>query len=137
MNRNFQQQYLRAAAARLGLTQKQLAQQMGVSLQTLEKWLAPEQSSNFRPMPTIAWKMVRTVLEVHLLKRQRLTNPPVGGKVRGMQAHQPEETTSNRHQLIMDHLLAHGISNLEDAPDELLHEAHEKADEILGKGNDD
>ena len=65
MNRNFQQQYLRAAAARLGLTQKQLAQEMGVSLQTLEKWLAPELSSNFRPMPTIAWKMVRTVLEVH------------------------------------------------------------------------
>ena len=44
-------------------------------------------------------------------------------------------TNSKRDILVNDHLLALGITSIEDAPDDLIDEAHEYADSILGKGN--
>ena len=55
-----QQQYLRDAASLLGLTQKGLAERMGVPWSTFEKWLAPETSKSFREMPQMAWRLIRT-----------------------------------------------------------------------------
>lgn len=46
-------------------------------------------------------------------------------------------TTSKRDELISQHLRAAGVFSIEEAPDELLDEAHDEADKILGKGNDD
>ena len=45
-------------------------------------------------------------------------------------------TTSKRDILVSEFLLKNGITSLIDAPDELIDEAHENADGILGKGKD-
>ncbi len=39
--------------------------------------------------------------------------------------------------LIDEHLRNNGIYSIEDAPDELIDEAHRAADKILGEGKDD
>ncbi|MNK06933.1 hypothetical protein D3C87_248360 [compost metagenome] len=44
--------------------------------------------------------------------------------------------SSKRDILVMEHLNALGITSIDEAPDELIDEAHEEADKILGKGND-
>lgn len=41
---------------------------------------------------------------------------------------------SKRDILVSEHLLGLGIMSIEDASDELIEEAHEEADKILGKG---
>lgn len=48
-----------------------------------------------------------------------------------------ELATTERDRIVWDHLRANGISSIEDAPDEILEEAHKIADKALGKGNDD
>lgn len=47
-----------------------------------------------------------------------------------------ELASSKRDTLVTQHLLALGISSIEDSPDELVREAHAEADKILGVGND-
>lgn len=44
--------------------------------------------------------------------------------------------SSKRDILVNEHLQALGISSIDDAPAELIDEANEEADKILGKGND-
>jgi hypothetical protein len=41
---------------------------------------------------------------------------------------------NKRDILVSEHLQKLGIMSIEDAPDELIEEAHEEADKILGKG---
>jgi hypothetical protein len=43
---------------------------------------------------------------------------------------------SKRDILVNEYLNALGISGIDDAPDELMNEANEEADKVLGKGND-
>jgi hypothetical protein len=43
--------------------------------------------------------------------------------------------SSKRDILVNEHLNALGIMSIDDAPNELIKEAHEEADKILGKGN--
>lgn len=80
---SWQQQRLRDAAALLGLTQREIAKQMGVPWPTFEKWLAPTESKSFRAMPAMAGRFVNTIVENHVLKQrlQVLRYPPLGGIV--------------------------------------------------------
>ena len=136
-----QQQFLRDTAINLKLTQKELAQRMNVPWATFEKWLAPEGSKSFREMPQMAWRLVRTVVENNALSNRlnRFTNPPMGGTIENIElddedCDMDEFETSKRDILIAEHLRSHGIYNIEDAPDELLDEASDEADKVLGKG---
>lgn len=78
-----QQQFLREAAGRLGLSQADFARRIGAPLSTFEKWMADPQSNRFREMPSIAWSLVREVLEHEDLRsklnRQKFDNRPLGG----------------------------------------------------------
>lgn len=139
-----QQQYLRDAASLLGLTQKSLAERMGVPWATFEKWLAPEASKSFREMPQMAWRLVRTVIEKDALAKrlELLTNPPLGGIINPIPQDEDydmdddEFATSKRDILISEYLQARGIFGIEDAPDDMLDAAHAEADQVLGKGQD-
>ena len=63
-----QQEFLRAAARELGLTQSQLAARMCAPWATFQKWLAPAGSLQGREMPQIAWQLVREILAHEELK---------------------------------------------------------------------
>lgn len=63
-----QQEFLRAAAKSLGLTQSQLAERMGAPWNTFETWLLPVESKNSREMPAIGWQLVREILVHEKLK---------------------------------------------------------------------
>lgn len=43
---------------------------------------------------------------------------------------------SKRDILVNEYLNALGISSIDDAPEELIGEANDEADKVLGKGND-
>lgn len=139
-----QQQYLRDAASLLGLTQKGLAERMGVPWSTFEKWLAPEASKSFREMPQMAWRLVRTVIEKDVLAKrlESLTAPPMGGIIHPAPSDEDydmdddEFATSKRDILISEYLQARGIYSIEDAPDDMLEAANAEADQVLGKGLD-
>ena len=139
-----QQQYLRDAASLLGLTQKGLAERMGVPWSTFEKWLAPETSKSFREMPQMAWRLIRTVIEKDVLVKrlELLTGPPMGGKINLVKQDEDydmdedEFATSKRDILISEYRQSQGIYSIEDAPDDMLDAAHEEADQVLGKGLD-
>jgi Mg/Co/Ni transporter MgtE len=47
-----------------------------------------------------------------------------------------DSKSSKRDVLVNEHLIALGIMSIDDAPDELIEEANEEADKVLGKGND-
>lgn len=66
-----QQEFLREAAASLGLTQEGLAKRMGAPWPTFSKWLLPAESTNAREMPQIAWTLVREILAHEKLKAQK------------------------------------------------------------------
>lgn len=53
-----QQDLLRQAMARSGQTRAQLAAGMGVAKRTLDKWLLPETSGDFRRMPETALRLL-------------------------------------------------------------------------------
>lgn len=53
-----QQDILRLAMRRSGQTRAQLAEALGVARRTLDKWLLPEGSSDFRAMPETAWRLL-------------------------------------------------------------------------------
>ena len=48
---------------RLGLTRAGFAQRISVPEKTLDKWLAPSDTSDFRNMPDVVWAYVREILE--------------------------------------------------------------------------
>jgi hypothetical protein len=51
--------------------------------------------------------------------------------------HDDDLRVTKRTMLIDEHLRNNGIYSIEDAPDELIDEAHRAADKILGEGKDD
>jgi len=69
-----QQEFLRGAAATLGLTQKELATRMCAPWETFRKWLMPSESGSYREMPEIAWQLVREILDNEKLKNKNLKN---------------------------------------------------------------
>lgn len=71
-----QQEFLREAAKTLNLTQTGLAARMGASWSTFEKWLLPTENASAREMPSIAWQLVREILDHEKLKLEKGTSAP-------------------------------------------------------------
>lgn len=57
-----QQDFLRDAMDRLGMTRDQFCERIATKRKTLDNWLLPE-SESARGMPDIAWKFIREILE--------------------------------------------------------------------------
>ncbi|WP_260430299.1 MULTISPECIES: transcriptional regulator [unclassified Burkholderia] len=58
-----QQVFLRGAMTSLGMTRMEFAERISVPIKTLDKWLAPASTSDFRNMPDVVWAYVREVLD--------------------------------------------------------------------------
>lgn len=57
-----QQDFLRGAMQALGLTRAAFAARISVPEKTLNKWLAPADTSDYRNMPEVVWSYVREIL---------------------------------------------------------------------------
>ncbi|SIO72766.1 hypothetical protein SAMN05444172_9249 [Burkholderia sp. GAS332] len=57
-----QQEFLRDAIHRLGLTRAGFAKRISVPEKTLDKWLAPAETTDFRNMPEVVWAYIREIL---------------------------------------------------------------------------
>lgn len=58
-----QQDFLRDAMQKLGMTRDQFCKRISVPRKTLDKWLAPEGSKESRAMPEMAWAYIREILD--------------------------------------------------------------------------
>ncbi|MDN7726546.1 transcriptional regulator [Burkholderia gladioli] len=58
-----QQEFLRQAMTTLGMTRAQFAKRISVPIKTLDKWLAPKDTTDFRNLPDVVWAYVREILE--------------------------------------------------------------------------
>ena len=66
-----QQQFLRDAKDKLGMTWKEFATRIGAPEPTLKKWsLITDSESNGREMPSTVWVLVREVLAHEALKKK-------------------------------------------------------------------
>jgi predicted transcriptional regulator len=63
-----QQQFLRIAIAELGLTRKEFSARIGCAPRTLEKWLLPLDSQEFRTMPEPVRVLIREIRAHEILK---------------------------------------------------------------------
>ncbi|MBB1636083.1 transcriptional regulator [Cupriavidus sp. UME77] len=54
-----QQEFLREAMGSLGMTRVAFAKRISVPEKTLDKWLAPTETTDFRNMPEVVWAYVR------------------------------------------------------------------------------
>lgn len=57
-----QQEFLRDAMRQLDMTRPQFAERIGTKARTLDNWLLPSDSNEFRAMPDMVWKFVREIL---------------------------------------------------------------------------
>jgi predicted transcriptional regulator len=57
-----QQEFLREAMGTLGMTRAAFAKRISVPEKTLDKWLAPSETTDFRNMPEVVWAYVREIL---------------------------------------------------------------------------
>jgi len=57
-----QQDFLREAMQSLGLTRSAFASRISVPEKTLNKWLAPLDTNDYRNMPDVVWAYVREIL---------------------------------------------------------------------------
>lgn len=58
-----QQVFLRDAMASLGMPRTEFAERISVPIKTLDKWLAPANTADFRNMPDVVWAYVREILD--------------------------------------------------------------------------
>lgn len=63
-----QQDFLRAAMAELDMTRDRFCERLGCARRTLDKWLLPQTSKDFRNMDEAMWKFVREILAHEKLK---------------------------------------------------------------------
>lgn len=64
-----QQEFLRDAKAKLGLTWPEFAKRIGAPETTLKKWVLPDDAeTNAREMPSTMWVLLREILEHEALK---------------------------------------------------------------------
>lgn len=64
-----QQEFLRDAKAKLGLTWPEFAQRIGAPETTMKKWVLPDDAEkNAREMPSTVWVLVREILDHEELK---------------------------------------------------------------------
>ncbi|MGR9587064.1 transcriptional regulator [Pandoraea sputorum] len=58
-----QQEFLRDAMDRLGMTREEFADRIGTKKRGLDNWLLPNDSKEYRSMPDMAWKFIREILD--------------------------------------------------------------------------
>jgi transcriptional regulator with XRE-family HTH domain len=58
-----QQELLRAAMSELGKSRSEFAARISVSVRTLDKWLLPDDSPDFRSMPDMGRSYILEILE--------------------------------------------------------------------------
>ena len=63
-----QQQFLREAMNELGMTRDAFSARLACPKRTLDKWLLPEPSNDYREMDEAMWQFVREVLAHERLK---------------------------------------------------------------------
>jgi transcriptional regulator with XRE-family HTH domain len=63
-----QNEFLQSAMVELGMTRDAFAARLGCARRTLDKWLLPESSNDYRPMPETVWNLVREILAHEKLK---------------------------------------------------------------------
>ncbi|WP_247391916.1 hypothetical protein [Ralstonia pseudosolanacearum] len=63
--------FVKDAMRRLKMTKEEFARRIGVSTTGLEKWMARHGTSDFRNMPSMAWKFIAEILE-HAASSHRL-----------------------------------------------------------------
>lgn len=63
-----QNEFLQSAVASLEMTRDEFAVRLGCPRRTLDKWLLPETSNDYRPMPEVVWTLVREILANEKLK---------------------------------------------------------------------
>lgn len=63
-----QQEFLRSAMTELGLTREAFSIRLGSAKRTLDKWLLPETSNDYREMDETIWNLVREILAHEKLK---------------------------------------------------------------------
>lgn len=65
-----QQEFLREAMAELSMTRDAFTGRLGCARRTLDKWLLPATSKDFRTMDETIWNLVREIIAHEKLKRQ-------------------------------------------------------------------
>ncbi len=63
-----QQEFLRDAMQRLGMSRQEFADRIGATKRVLDNWLLPSNSSGFRPMSDTVWALVREILPEKKIK---------------------------------------------------------------------
>lgn len=58
-----QQELLREAMAQLGMTRDEFAARISVSRRALDKWLLPDESNDFRPLPDMGRAYIEEILQ--------------------------------------------------------------------------
>jgi hypothetical protein len=61
-----QQDFLRYAMKVLGMTRDGFSTRLSTSRRSLDNWLQPSESKEYRPMPDMAWRFIREIVERHL-----------------------------------------------------------------------
>lgn len=65
-----QQEFLQDAMAELGMTREVFALRLGCAKRTLDKWLLPDSSNDYRAMNETVWNLVREIRAHELLKQK-------------------------------------------------------------------
>ena len=60
-----QQEFLRDAMSRLGMTRKEFAARLNTTERRLDNWLLPFDSGGFREMDSVVWQFVREIVVAH------------------------------------------------------------------------
>lgn len=63
-----QQEFLRDAMDRLGMTRDQFAARINASRRRLDNWLLPDGSAGMRELDPVVWAFVREILEREAIK---------------------------------------------------------------------
>lgn len=63
-----QQEFLRSAMTELAMTRDAFCGRLGCARRTLDKWLLPADSNDFRNMDETIWNLVREILAHEKLK---------------------------------------------------------------------
>jgi len=65
-----QQEFLRDAMKKLGMTRSQFAARLNGNDRTLDKWLLPDNSNDFREMAPSMWAFINEIINHETLKQQ-------------------------------------------------------------------
>ncbi|WDD90250.1 transcriptional regulator (plasmid) [Burkholderia sp. FERM BP-3421] len=55
----------------LDMSREEFAERIGAKKRTIENWLQPSESAEFRTMPEMAWKFISEILESRQIKQRK------------------------------------------------------------------